>query len=427
MKKIFLTLFLLFIPFVLTQAQIEDTFNQNSFGATPKYYLDILDFYSGKDNTTRVDVYIQIPFTTVSFIKSGEGFTGSYSVSVSVFDQDIKKLLAEKTWNEKLQAKNFDETVSRNNFSLNLRSFYLSPGKYFIRTEVDDKESKNEFPKETMIMVRKLSSDVAVSDIMLLAKKIEEKGKSKIVPNVSGNVATQKDGLPIFYEIYSKMPERIKINYTVSEKKHNVIYSDTLSRSIDSGRTQIFNTIRDSSFSLGLYTLEIAIKDTQNNTLASVKKSFFSRWHGVPASITDLNKAVEELIYIASSSQIDHIKEAKTKEEKLKRFLDFWKTQYPASSTEENPVFNEYYGRVAFANAHFSHYIEGWKTDRGMVFILLGPPDNIDRHPFDIDSKPYEVWQYYNLNVNLVFLDETGFGDYRLITPLTGDLTRFRR
>jgi len=61
-----------------------------------------------------------------------------------------------------------------------------------------------------------------------------------------------------------------------------------------------------------------------------------------------------------------------------------------------------------------------------MVFIILGTPNNVDRHPFDLESKPYEVWQYYELNRSYVFVDETGFGDYRLVTPLYGDDFRYR-
>ena len=62
----------------------------------------------------------------------------------------------------------------------------------------------------------------------------------------------------------------------------------------------------------------------------------------------------------------------------------------------------------------------------GMVFIVLGMPDNIDRHPFDPDSKPYEIWQYYNLNRSFGFKDTTGFGDYRLMNPLDFDYVRGR-
>ena len=51
----------------------------------------------------------------------------------------------------------------------------------------------------------------------------------------------------------------------------------------------------------------------------------------------------------------------------------------------------------------------------GMIYIVLGPPDNVDRHPFEYDSKPYEIWYYYDINRSFYFLDETGFGDYRLL------------
>jgi hypothetical protein len=83
----------------------------------------------------------------------------------------------------------------------------------------------------------------------------------------------------------------------------------------------------------------------------------------------------------------------------------------------------QYYNRVQYANEHFSHYIDGWRTDLGMVFILLGPPNNVDRHPFDVDAKPYEIWSYYDYNANVVFIDETGLGDFRLVTPIW-DLVR---
>ncbi|CUS97606.1 GWxTD domain-containing protein [Candidatus Kryptonium thompsonii] len=84
----------------------------------------------------------------------------------------------------------------------------------------------------------------------------------------------------------------------------------------------------------------------------------------------------------------------------------------------------EYYSRVKYANEHFGHYLEGWKTDMGMVYIIFGPPSSVDRHPFDINAKPYEIWYYYEINRRFIFLDETGFGDYRLITPLWDEWTR---
>jgi hypothetical protein len=50
----------------------------------------------------------------------------------------------------------------------------------------------------------------------------------------------------------------------------------------------------------------------------------------------------------------------------------------------------------------------------------------VDRHPFEVDSKPYEIWAYYELNYSIVFVDETGFGDYRLQTPIWEIYQRLR-
>ena len=408
-------------------AQVEEATEQNSFGKGVKFYENLLNFSSGISKITRLDAFVMIPYKSVQFVKSDKGFVGNFSVTISIFDSLKDKLITEKTWNEKLEAKDFNQTTSMDQYSLNLKSFYLAPSAYFVRTAVDDKESNSEFTKEEMIRVRDLSAPVSISDIMLLSQRIEKKGVNKIVPNISGNVALQKDGLPIFYEIYSSFPKKINIEYVIKDKKKNEIFSSSQVKSIDTGRTQIFYTIRDSSFSLGLYFLCISIKDSTDNILASGERPFFSRWVGIPSTITDLDKAVDQLIYIASSKEIDFIKDAKTVEEKLKRYLAFWKKLDPTPETKDNEIFDEYYRRIEYANEHFSHYVEGWKTDRGMVFILLGSPDNVDRHPFDLDSKPYEVWEYYNLNRSFTFVDETGFGDYRLITPLTGDLYRFRR
>ena len=87
---------------------------------------------------------------------------------------------------------------------------------------------------------------------------------------------------------------------------------------------------------------------------------------------------------------------------------------------------NEYYRRVEYANENFNGYFKGWRSDMGMVYITLGPPDQVTRRPYEIDSKPYEIWDYYILNRSFIFVDQTNFGDYRLENPAYGDWFRYR-
>jgi len=133
--------------------------------------------------------------------------------------------------------------------------------------------------------------------------------------------------------------------------------------------------------------------------------------------INDLDVAIDELMYVASKDEMDSLRSV-AGEQKREAFLSFWKKRDPTKETDVNELMQEYYQRIDFANKNFSHYVDGWKTDRGNVYVVFGEPSNIERHPLDIDAKPYEVWTYYDQNRTFVFIDETGFGDYRLRDPI---------
>jgi GWxTD domain-containing protein len=423
-RKIVVCLFL----FLSTAAfsQTDDAVQKNPVTLKSKFYQDFLNFASDKKGLTRLDIFIQVPYENIQFIKQSDKFTASYLVTISVMDEDQEKLISEKQWTEKIELKNFEQTISKNNFNLSLRSFELTPGKYFIKTIVEDKDSRKEFKAENFFVVRDLSAILSISDPMFIAQQNLVDGKNKILPNVSRNIVTQEGGVPIFFEVYSDTSERILIEYAITDKKEEYLYKESETQNVNPGRNQFFYTLKDSSLSLGNYILTVRVSNPYNDATDQISKQFFSRWVGVPSNIRDLDNAIAQMVYIATSDEIDYIEEAETKEEKIKRFMDYWKAKDPTQNTEDNPIFEEYYSRVDFANENFSTYIEGWKSDRGMVFIILGPPNNIDRHPFNYDSKPYEVWEYYELNRSFIFLDESGFGDYRLITPLYGDLYRYR-
>jgi GWxTD domain-containing protein len=422
-------LFKIICCFLLSAAAFAQQENQDKeikFNPKAKFFEDFLNFASAEAGKTRLDVFIQVPYSEIQFIKTTTGFESKYNLTVSVFDEDKENLLVEKSWNEKVTAKEFDQTTSKTNYNLSLRSFNLEAGKYLMRTAFEDIDSRKEYAAENLVTVRKMEKEFAMSDMMLISKQTAVEGSNKIIPNVSRNVAAKKDGIPFFFEVYSNIPREIKIEYSVLDAGKDRVYKEQTSRQIDSGRTQIFHNIKDVDLGLGNCMLMTDIKDDKSDLTVSTIKNFVSRWIGVPSSIKDLDKAIAQMVYIATSSELDEINNAKSKEEKIQKYLAYWKKKDPEPQSEDNPVFDEYYRRVAFANENFSHYIEGWRTDRGMVFIILGPPNNIDRHPFEYDSKPYEVWEYYELNKSFVFLDETGFGDYRLITPLYGDFYRYR-
>jgi hypothetical protein len=88
-------------------------------------------------------------------------------------------------------------------------------------------------------------------------------------------------------------------------------------------------------------------------------------------------------------------------------------------STLQNEFQREHLRRWNYSVQQFSRFQkgDGWKTDRGRIYILYGPPDDIERHPSDITRVAWERWHYYSREggIEFIFADLSGFDNYVLI------------
>ncbi len=408
--------------FLLTLSASAQVEMQHSFSyAPPHFYFDALNFRADT-NRSRLDFYFQIPYSELQFIKYGNEFKASYEVSLQLVESDGNPTL-EESWDESATTPNFDETTNRSICSSSQRHFGVMPGSYVLQVSVTDSETKKTFMAERSFVARDYSSQSeSISDIMLLKASSESDGKHAIVPNVEGNVISESSTFPIFYEVYfPKGLDSVIATTEIFGAKNAQVYSGSKWLRSDGGTDRIFADIPKDSIPMGIYKLSVTLRSSEGKDvpiIANATRLFSIHFPELPLTITDLDKAADEMMYIASSKAIDSIKSAPDMFTKEKRFVHFWLKYNPNPSAKSNPIMAEYFDRVAYANQHFSHYIAGWKTDMGMIYILFGPPNSVDRHPFELDSKPYEVWYYYQKDRQFVFVDDTGFGDYRLINPL---------
>jgi GWxTD domain-containing protein len=129
------------------------------------------------------------------------------------------------------------------------------------------------------------------------------------------------------------------------------------------------------------------------------------------------------LRYFGQDPRVNAMRKAPASE-RSRLWRQFYADTDPNKLTPENEALNQYFGRISSANARFNDEgVPGWRTDRGEVFIALGPPDE------SIESSPGNAgrvvrWSYLNLRLALFFQDETGFGRLRL-TP--GSRAEFER
>jgi GWxTD domain-containing protein len=382
-------------------------------------YTEAFAYESDSSGKGRLDIYIQVPYSEINFIKDGEQYRGRIEISAAVTKE--KQEIWQTSQMAELQLKDFAQTASHRLSSLKRFSTDLLPGNYELILQVKDNGSKKMTVFHKSVIVKDFKTDsLAVSDLMLVHRMDIDGTRKNIVPNLSGALAKEANDFYFFFEIYcNPQLDSVQLLCTITNHNKETVIKRTKSEVLTGNRTQITWKIDTPSLAVDQYLFFIETSGYSKTNPAvmvhtSSYRSCYVRMKDLPLTVTDIDKATDQLQYFAQGSDITYIKEAATPDERQKRFLEFWAKRDPDPKTPRNELMEEYYLRVAYANKNFTQYLEGWKTDRGMIYIRFGPPNNIDRQSFNIDSKPYEIWYYYDQNRKFVFVDESGFGDYRL-------------
>ena len=140
----------------------------------------------------------------------------------------------------------------------------------------------------------------------------------------------------------------------------------------------------------------------------------------------------EDVTYIITPEERSAFLRLQTNEEREQFIEQFWLRRNPDPDSPENTFKEEHYRRIAYTNEHYASGIPGWKTDRGRIYIMWGPPDEVDSHPSggsyerpadegggETSTFPFEDWRYRYLegignNVEIEFVDPTMTGEYHL-------------
>src|ERR1700738_900464 len=140
----------------------------------------------------------------------------------------------------------------------------------------------------------------------------------------------------------------------------------------------------------------------------------------------------EDVIYIISPAERQAFLQLETNEEREQFIEQFWLRRSATPDLPDNDFKEEHYRRIAYANEHYASGIPGWKTDRGRMYIMWGPADEVESHPtggtYDrpmeegggsTSTYAFETWRYRYMegigeNVIWEFVDPSGSGEYRL-------------
>lgn len=416
----FISVFFLFSGSIF--AQTDFGFLEEAKGK--EFYVDLAFFKEKGEEGWRLEAYYKIFNHKLSFIKLDDKFRASYEIGLKVFDSRNRQITA-SSLEENYDVFTYDQTTTPSDFLINQLNVYVPPGDYKLEFTLNDLNSQQRWSRKEDLRVPELeregpilsSAEFARSILdTLMNPKFEKNGK-EVIPSVSRIFGDPELKIFLYYEIYKGDAQ--EENYILEYRIRNVMSKENMVNLRDTVKLKedllgVFKSFEIDGFLEGEYTLLLTMSNLKGKVLDQREERLFVELSLLSLLKTDYQKAIEQLRYIASSKEMQRLKEAKD-QERLQLWVSFWRTKDPTPQTAENEIQEEYYRRLRHANANFSFSKrEGWRTDMGRIYIIYGHPDEVERHPFEMERKPYQIWYYYERNIEVVFVDKSGYGEYEI-------------
>lgn len=393
----------------------------------PELQVSVVCFKGSVADSERVDVYTAMPYQLLTFVQTGATYTAEYSLQCVVKSSAGDKVYDARTTRRVSEARYDVSRGSTGKSDIRQTVCSLEAGVYVIEIVVTDAMSRREYAASTRVRVLSFQPNIISMSSVLFATAMEQRGERFVMtPHVSDNVGMLDDGFFVFFETYNEEPLHDSVDVVCEILDRGKRVGLLIRRTIDVRRPRAQHYLRvqlPPGVANGSYVLRTVLVETRctndadtTEYLARSERQIVVQQVLNGVVIDDLDKAIRRMRYVAAQSSIDSIRAGSTVAERKKRFEQFWKELDPTPSTIRNEAFEEYYARVDYTEKSFRSYNEGWLTDMGMVYIVLGPPTNSMRRVNNIDGSVVVEWFYAQTNRRFVFLDFNGFGDFRLST-----------
>ncbi len=376
-------------------------------GGDPLPFVGTVAFAAGPADSVIAVVGLSLENRVLAFQREANVFVARYRVSISLQREGAPSV--DLSREEIVRVASFQETLRADESILFQQVLRIVPGQYKVNVSVRDVGSTSE-SRATQDFTAPRFGKASFSAPILTYQATGRGALTdplSIVLNPRGAVGYGSDTLLAYVEGYD-FSGPTTVPFQVFDEQQHSIYTDSLH--FRGGRPVESQVVRLSPDSVSLGELKLVIGSGADQRSMSALVSFTQAW-----VVTNFDEMLDILRYFGYDQKISAMRKA-PESERARLWREFYAETDPNSVTPENEALNQYFSRVNGANQRFTDEgVTGWRTDRGEVYITLGPPDE------SIESTPGAGsriirWTYLDLRLVLYFQDETGFGRLRL-TP----------
>ena len=369
-------------------------------------------------DSIKIVTFIEIPYYSLQFVKQGNEFVAVYQASIGIKGKKNKDL-GHRVWSDSIKVLDYTDTKSIVKNRKHYSTFIIPVGEeYEIVGELKDADTRKKGIQKKRIDLKPYKNQPSLlTPIFLLDLKGDWGFGNGKIPTRGYRVREIGDGIQIQVAGFVESGE-----FSVEIYLSNGTVTDSLFSEFKGyGDLGFFNeSIFIPSTKLRSIKNDFTIILEQNGKSVEKKVAFSTYKPGVSNFVYNIDIALKQMKYILTNEERLDLK-GQSKKDKEQIFYSLWKVRDPTPDTEYNELMEEYYGRIWYSNEHFDAWQPGWETDRGMIYVLFGPPDEVQRtSPSTSTSSLYQVWSYYKVSKQFVFKDQNGFGDFRLETPFLG-------
>lgn len=362
-------------------------------------------------DSTLVLLALSLPSRALGFAREGDRYAANYTVHVEV--RSGATIVQSLDASESVRVPTFRET-SRTDESIIWQQFMrLSPGRYSLLVSVKDDASVRGASEEVQIQVPRLAAGALGSPIAVYEAipRASVDSLPRILARPRSTVTYGGDSiLPVYLEaIGTDAPERVSTKL-VGEGEM-VLWESTSEMPQRGAARSTTIAVPVARMGVGLTTLVVTAPGRPDTVRTKILVSL-----GDDLPIASFDEMLGYLRYFTTADRLRALREA-TPVQRAEQWAQFLKTSDPIPGTAEHEGLRDYFLRIRNANQRFRDDGQvGWLSDRGVAFVGLGDPDNIyDSGLSDPSARVrQQVWEYREYRLQLVFLDQSGFGRWRL-------------
>lgn len=442
MKKIYILLCILIFSSVSERLISED-----------KFYFDA-DFsvFKGPSAKSIVEVYFSFTQKSLVFIKSGNDFVGVANTQIIIKDVTNSNEVFNEIFGlqsvvkDTASSKLLNRLIGQQNLTIPSGSYEIS----FIGFDQNKPERKDTIKLElNLAKFDETKSSLSMLQLSSMIDKSNDKASIfyknglEITPNPNllfgNNIKKVYYYLEVYYPAVDFKTDNcsfiVSINdlsgKRIAEKKKNInmkndIYAETGLFPID-------------SIPSGSYILKAELSDNSTGNKVIREKKFYIynsllkkedysfaddkdylQSEFILLKENDVEDEFNKIIYIRSNADIKEWDNLKTLEDKRKFLFKFWKRKDTNLLTPRIESRDDYFKRIKEANKLFKqNFTDGWKSDRGRIYVIYGQPTDVEKHFMEADTKNYEIWTYDYVEGGTICVfgevTTSGEGTYNLI------------